>query len=313
MRRNAVTLLVLALLAGSAVAFAVAERLKLEKSPVTGTYVDKVFSPVCACPTKRAAIAFRLRKADRLDLSLLDAEGDEVRTLVARYRYPRGRHVFRWDGRDDDGVIVPEGRYRPKVELGRADRTIVLPNPIRVDVTRPSVKVVSLRPRTISPDGDARADGLQIRYRLSERGRVSLLVNGRIRVRGRIGRPAGKLEWFGGADDRALPPGTYRLVVQGEDLAGNRSAGVPVGRVEIRYLRLDARRLVAAPTQRIRVGVDADAPIRWTLRRGTSVVDRGRARRAIVLRAPRRPGRYVLTAFAAGHPARAVLLVRRRR
>ena len=313
MRRNAVTLLVLALLGGSAVAFAVAEHLKLEKSPVTGTEVDKVFSPVCACPTSRAAIAFRLRKADRLELSLLDAQGHEVRTLVAGERYRRGRHAFRWDGRDDDGAIVPEGRYRPKIELGRADRTIVLPNPIRVDVTRPSLKVVSARPKTISPDGDGRADGVRIRYRLSERGRVSLVVNGRVRVRGRSGRPTGKLQWFGGADGRALPPGTYRLAVDGEDLAGNRSPRVTIGRIEIRYIHLDQQRVVTASFERIRIGVDSDAPVRWTLRRGSSVVRRGTAGGAIALRAPEGPGRYLLTALAAGHPARTVVIVRRRR
>ena len=53
MRRNVTLLVVLGLLAGSALAFGVAERLKLEKSPVAGTEVDKVFSPVCRCPQRR--------------------------------------------------------------------------------------------------------------------------------------------------------------------------------------------------------------------------------------------------------------------
>ena len=133
MRRHAPLLVALALLVGSAVAFGVAERLKVEKSPVAGTMVDKVFSPVCRCPQRRAMISFRLRRADRLKLSLLDDEGREIRILVSGERAARGPHEFLWNGRDDDGRLVPEGRYRPKVELGRADRTIVLPNPIRVD------------------------------------------------------------------------------------------------------------------------------------------------------------------------------------
>ena len=113
MRRHAPLLVAIALLVGSAVAFGVAERLKLEKSPVTGTAVDKVFSAVCGCPQRRASIAFRLRRADRLKLSLLDDEGREVRTIVHGQRVARGPHQFFWNGRADDGRLVPEGRYRP--------------------------------------------------------------------------------------------------------------------------------------------------------------------------------------------------------
>jgi hypothetical protein len=43
------TTLVLLLLAGSAVAFAVTEGLKLQKRPITPIEITKVFSPVCRC------------------------------------------------------------------------------------------------------------------------------------------------------------------------------------------------------------------------------------------------------------------------
>ena len=72
-----------------------------------------------------------------MTLSLLDRDGHEIRRLVDHVPMRRGRHAFFWNGRDNEGRLVPEGKYRPKVELGNADRTIVLPNPIRVDVTRP--------------------------------------------------------------------------------------------------------------------------------------------------------------------------------
>ncbi len=191
MRRHAPLLVVLALLVGSAVAFGVAERLKVEKSPVTGTVVDKVFSPVCRCPQRRALISFRLRRADRLQLSLLDDEGREIRTLVDGERAARGPHEFFWNGRDDEGTLVPEGRYRPKVELGRADRTIVLPNPIAVDATRPTIRVVSVRPRALSPDGDGHGDIVRVRYRANEPVHGLLFVNGRPRVVSRSQRPGG--------------------------------------------------------------------------------------------------------------------------
>ena len=313
MRRHAPLLVALALLVGSAVAFGVAERLKVEKSPVTGTAVDKVFSPVCQCPQRRASIAFRLRRADRLKLSLLDDEGNDVRRLVAGERAARGPHEFFWNGRDDEGRLLPEGRYRPKVELGRADRTIVLPNPIRVDVTPPVVRVVSVKPRALSPDGDGRGDIVRIRYRANEAVRGLLLVNGRLRVVSRTQRPGGVLQWVGGtAGGGKLPPGLYRLAVQARDLAGNLSRRVPAAVVPLRYVRLEETRVSLAPGVRARVGLETDAArVPWILRRGSSVVQRGVAQRVIRLRAPAQPGTYVLVATAGGHIARGLVFVRR--
>jgi FlgD Ig-like domain len=312
-RRHAPLFVALALLVGSAVAFGVAERLKVEKSPVTGTTVDKVFSPVCRCPQRRAAIFFRLRRADRLQVSLLDDEGREIRTLVDGERAARGPHEFYWNGRDDDGRLVPEGRYRPKVELGRADRTIVLPNPITIDVMPPTVRALSTRPRAISPDGDGYGDIVRVRYRGDERVHGLLFVNGRFRVLSRSQRQGGVLQWVGGAPEGGkLPPGRYRLSVQARDLAGNVSRRVPAGIIELRYIHLGERGVTAAAEEIVRVDVEADAPrVPWLLRRGSSVVLRGTARRVIRFRAPERAGRYVLVATAAGHPARALLLVRR--
>jgi hypothetical protein len=314
LRRNVTLLLVLGLLAGSALAFGVAERLKLEKSPVAGTEVDKVFSPVCSCPQRRARIAFRLRHADRLTLSLLDSEGKGVRTLVERERYNRGVHHFFWNGRDGEGKLAPEGLYRPKVVLGNADRTIVLPNPIRVDVTRPSVAVASVRSRVISPDGDGHGDVVRVRYRANERVRGILLVNGLRRVVSRRQRPSGQLEWrAGGSGVRTLPPGAYRLAVQAQDLAGNLSRIATAGPVRLRYVGLSPRTVIARPGARVAYSVSADAPrVNWLLRKGSSVVDRGVAGNRIRFHAPNASGHYVLTARVAGHRARATLVVRKR-
>lgn len=314
MRRHVPLFVALALLVGSAVAFGVAERLKVEKSPVTGTAVDKIFSPVCRCPQRSAAIAFRLRRADRLKLSLLDDEGNEVRTLVAGERLARGPHEFFWNGRDDDGQLVAEGRYRPKVELGRADRTIVLPNPISVDMTAPVVRVISVKPRVLSPDGDGRGDIVRIRYRANERVRGLLLVNGRLRVVSRSQRPGGVVQWLGGsAAGGMLPPGMYRLAVRARDLAGNLSERVPAAVIPLRYIRLEERSVSAAPGELTRVDVNTDARrVRWILRRGSSVVQRGTGGRVIRLRAPAIPGAYVLVASAGNHTARGLLRVRGR-
>ena len=79
------TVLVFGLLAGTAAAFALTEGLKLEKTPVLGTQVGKVFSPTCRCPTRRVRIFFRLRKAETLTVTI-ERGGTPIRTLVGRAR-----------------------------------------------------------------------------------------------------------------------------------------------------------------------------------------------------------------------------------
>jgi hypothetical protein len=308
LRRNATLIVVLLLLAGSAAAFAVAEHLKLEKSPVAGPRIDKVFSPVCDCPQRRATIGFRLRRTDRLTLSLLDQEGHEIRRLVDHVRTPRGRHAYFWNGRDKNDELVAEGSYRPKVELGNADRTIVLPNPIRVDLTPPTIKALSVRPRVISPDGDGRKDIVRVRYHANERVRAILLVNGARKIASRSRRPGGQLEWLA----KNEPPGRYRLSLEAEDLAGNLSRRAFAAVAEIRYLVLETPIPPVRPRAGVRVAVGTDARrVGWILRKGSSVVASGSARRAIRFRAPAKPGRYVLVARAGRHEARATLVVRK--
>ena len=315
MGRIATTALVLALLLGAAVAFAVSERLKLEHAPITGTHVDKVFSPVCGCAKRRATIAFRLRKRGRIELSMIDAEGHEVRRLVDGRLLAAGRHHFTWNGRDDAGLIVAEGAYRPKVVLESAHRTIVLPNPIRVDTTRPRIALVSLEPRAISPDGDGRSDLVRVRYRVSEKAHGLLFVDGKRRVRGRRQRLRDELDWFGKVDGTALVSGRHRLELAAEDLGGNASARVPVGIVQIRYVEIARPVLRAAAGERVAVPVSADArTVLFALRKGARVVARGFGPpSSLRVTAPKRPGRYVLLVEAAGHTARAVLVVMKSR
>src|SRR5262249_44933989 len=152
------TALILAVLAGSAVAFAVSEGLKLEKRPITPTDITKVFSPVCRCPQARANVHFKLLKPDTGTPTISDATGAAARRPVYRRRLNRGRpHHFTWNGRDDAGRRLPNGDYRPKIELSNIDRIFVLPNPIRIDVTVPRMRVLTVRPRAFSPDGDGRS------------------------------------------------------------------------------------------------------------------------------------------------------------
>ncbi len=205
----------------TATAFAVTQRLKLEPSPISQTRVDDVFSPVCRCASKAADIEFSLRRPDDLRVAVRTGSGE---VTVAERAFSRGDVHVRWDGRDASGELVPDGIYYPLVHLQRAGRTIDLPNPIRVDTIKPSIKFTSLRPRIFRPG----AEKLKLTYTVSEHAHALLFVDGRRRVFTNSTRLYGRLQWYGKVHGHAIRRGRHKLKLIAEDLAGNRSAPTPV-------------------------------------------------------------------------------------
>jgi hypothetical protein len=300
--RALVAVVVAALLGGTAAALALTEQLKLERSPVLRTHVGKLIGLHGRIP-----IDFALRKADRLTVVVVDSNGRVVRTLLpARYR-PRGFQRFSWDGRDDAGQAVPAGIYKPRLHLAREHRTILMPNPIRVDPVAPRIALVSLTPRVLSPDGDYRGDVLYIHYRTSERARALLYVNGQRRRELQRYALSGLLRWGGKRLGQPLPAGRYRLALRALDLAGNLSPLVPIGSVRIRYIEVRPHVLHARPGGRIGFRVSTDAK-RFDWRFGSSGGGQSRPG-LLVLRAPAVPGRYRLVVSENGHTATSLLIV----
>ena len=284
-------LIVLVLLGATAAAFAVTERLKLERSPVTGTRVDRLFSPVCECARDVAVISFVLRKPSQVTLDVLDAGGKSVRTLVRDRDEPRGRVSYVWDGRDEAGRIVPEAGYRPRVQIREHGRTIVLPTPIRVDTTAPRIRFDEVTPRVFSPDGDGRNDRVTAKYEVDEIAQAMLLVDGRRRVLGRFRPRRGRLTWLGQVRGRPVRPGTYELRLRALDRAGNRSARTRAVSVRVRYVELARSRIEVVAGRRFRIGVSTDArSYRW-LFAGERGTDRAKV---LALRAPETPGTYAV-------------------
>lgn len=308
MARIASTLLVVALLAATATAFALTEGLKLEPSPILGTRVDEIFSPTCGCDSARATISFRLRKADRIDIALLNGAGEVVATPTRGQRFGRGRVVVRWNGRDAAGQPLPEGAYRPRVHLRERRRTIVLPNPIEIDTTAPVIEAAAVTPRVFSPDGDRRADRITVTYRLSERARALLVVAGKKRVETRFPRERDALSWEGKVAGRAVRPGPKALALRARDPAGNLGDVMRLPTVSVRFVALGRTRVSVAAGTRFAIRVSADArTLVWRLgaRRGTTRPG------TLRLRVPAQPGRYTLTVSANGYSARAAIFVRK--
>jgi flagellar hook assembly protein FlgD len=310
LQRVLTTATLVGLLVATAAAFAITERLKLVKSPIYGTRISTVFSPVCGCARGKALIRIKLRHGDRVTVSILDRNLEPLRTLASGRRVPRGKSVFRWEGLTDFGDRAPEGTYRVQVHLQNQHRTILLPNRIRLDTSPPKVNDARPNHERFSPDGDARSDSVSIHYTLSEPAYVVAYVNGRRIARTKSHKTAGAFSWYGTLDGAVLPKGTYTIEVGAVDQAGN---ATPIDerarvRVELRYITLASHRIAGVRRDtKFAIGVSTDAlSYTWKLgaRRGTA------SGPVLGLLAPQQAGRYTLTVTENGHSSAAAVLVK---
>jgi hypothetical protein len=212
--RLAVTVLVLALLAATTTAFALTEVLKLERTPIVRPRFNAAFSPGCACPHDTARLPIRLKKPETLDATIVDSEGDSVRTLLDGIRRRAGRLVLKWDGKDDSGAIVRDGTYKVRLSFQGSDRSILVPNPIRVDTEPPEAELVSVEPGAIKPK-----EAVEVVVDSSERARLLLYADGALVARGKLG-DEGSITLVWRAASR-LAPGRHVLRVEAQDRAGN--------------------------------------------------------------------------------------------
>ena len=233
---------VVCLLAATAVAFAATEHLKLEDSPIRSTRITTLFSPVCdACPpgARSALIGFRLRREEDVRLDIVDSSGGMVREALASQIVPgRVFREFAWDGRDASGRVVADGVYQAQITLRDEGRTIVFPDEIQVDATPPEVDDIKVKRPVFSPDGDGRADRTSLLYRFSEPAYAVLYVDGHALPHGYRKRPVGSYQWYG----KGVRPGTHRLALAAQDLAGNLGPSTRELPVRIRYVELRQRR-----------------------------------------------------------------------
>jgi hypothetical protein len=299
-----------ALLAATALAFALTERAKTERSPIYATKIPHVFSPTCnlrICAANYAAIDFKLRKRQHIKV-WMDHNGTFAATVVAGKTFAKGEVKLEFTGLADDGVtILPDGSYQPVVRLTGDHRTIALPNRIELDTIPPKPLVFPKQLyKHISPDNDGRNDVIVEPYTLDSPGHGVLIVNGHKVWFTRGLKTSGKLIWNGEIDKHLVRPGRYVLYIAAQDEAGNRSTPFPFAVVTVRFVTLGRTRINVAPRQRFALFVQTDAEqIGW-------LFDRGRGQSSahtLRLRAPRKPGRYNLYVTAAGHTARATVVV----
>ena len=307
MQRVLTTVTLLGLLVATAAAFAITEHLKLIRSPVFGTLVTKVFSPVCNCSTNRAVVRIKLRHADKVTVTIVDAGHHRVATVATgvhmEARHPRS---FPWHGRTSSGAVAPDGVYYPWVHLEHANHTFEFTNRITLDTTTPKVlSATGAKPVLFAGPGRTVA----LRYEFSEPANALVYLGNRLVIRGRPTREHDKVKWAGTLDGRPLPAGTYALSVAARDAAGNetRATGRQKVTVVLRYAVITPSRVDARAGRPFTVHVQTAAP-RYTWRLAHK--HGSRRRRLLRVHAPTTPGTYRLVVTANGNPTVAIVRVR---
>src|SRR3954447_21981411 len=110
------------LVAATFAAFFVAQRLKNAPSVIQDLKFEtggpgRVFSPNGDGRRERVRVGLTLKNADHVTLTWVNADGDPVRTIVDDRPLPAHRRLWGvpWDGTDDDGQAVPDGRYKIRI------------------------------------------------------------------------------------------------------------------------------------------------------------------------------------------------------
>jgi hypothetical protein len=324
-----------ALVAATFAAFFVAQRLKNEPSDVKGFRALAAISPNGDGHRDRTPISFFLKKTDDVSVDIVDDKRALVRSLVEdRHLTPRQRiRGVVWNGRDDEAQVVPDGIYSVRVTLRREGRAVFPARVITVDDTPPRPRVVSIGPvnGVSAPEylPNNRDGGVQIKVVAAGVDRKLLIFRTDVRpfrlVRTLALGPEGNERDWDGTDDagRNVPDGTYAVVAQARDHAGNVGSIPPLdgsgrpafsygthfggrGGVTVRHIAVQPPFIPPRAGTLMHALVDARGkPYRWSIRRLGAGVIRGRGRKtkfALNVHAPRgSSGLYLLSATRAGH------------
>ncbi|WP_460056195.1 FlgD immunoglobulin-like domain containing protein [Spirochaeta dissipatitropha] len=200
--------------------------LNTEETPVLITSNHDAFSPSSYKDT--ISIIPNLRKNDDIEyfvFEILDSEDNIVRTS-------RGSDVltspFVWDGRSSDGFVLPDGRYRSRLEIlylnGNLEEAYT--DYFVLDTVAPAAEIAA-EYLLFSPDGDGRRDVVPFtQSNLTDDywiGSIRTMAGEVIREY-RWGSNLRDFTWDGtDSEGNLLPDGSYYYELRSEDAAGNRT------------------------------------------------------------------------------------------
>jgi hypothetical protein len=130
-------------------AFFLTQRLKHTPTAVQQFKLTPFFSPSPAGHVKQERISFKLAQADAVTVTIINAKGDQVATLVQGHPVARYKPLsLRWNGRfgtargytvlegpderrillpANHGRLAPAGEYRVRVSLRKQGRSVLSP------------------------------------------------------------------------------------------------------------------------------------------------------------------------------------------
>jgi FlgD Ig-like domain len=148
-------------------AFFVTQQLKSEDALVLRFAAQpKQFSPNGDGKRDRTRVGFDLSRPATVSFYVMDREGEEIRRLADDLALEGdAKHRFGWDGRDDEGVAVPDGLYRMRVVQRSEGRVIDSSKRIRVDRRPPEVVLLETAPGVITPREPGQRVEVVVRYR----------------------------------------------------------------------------------------------------------------------------------------------------
>jgi hypothetical protein len=264
-------------------AFFVTQRLKRSDPIVSRVFFQPWIGPTCNCEKDRVTLRFDLPKGQRVTVSLVNRDGEVVKTFADDIFLPKGTHPFRWDGRDNDGVVVPDGSYRLRVGLREEGRSVTAPRVLHVDTTPPRPRIVAVTPPTVVPGSNTARGRVRIRFVGPSNPPPEIGVwrtdGGKARqVGGFLGRRGRETAtWNGLVNGRPAPEGSYAFSVTVRDRAGNQGSvprrlppvkrgAVKRGGVSVAYFTLSGPVVPVSPggIARFTVG-PLPRPVRWRL------------------------------------------------
>jgi flagellar hook assembly protein FlgD len=312
-------------------AFFVAQRLK-NAPPVLGQIgVRGVFSPNGDGRFDVTRLTFRVKETDDVSVSVLNADGDEVRELLGGRHVTKGTLVrLKWDGRTDDGTRAPDGRYRYRITLQHEGRSVLLASSVRLDTTPPRPRVVSIGPShafgpELMPNGadavvhlDAPGHKPVVRLFKTAPGPTRLVREDKLSDGAKVWTWDGKTP-----SGRPVSPGTYLVSIETRDVAGNRGLSPPLNRrglpaigygaklpghggITVRYLGVRPPNVATPAGDPVEFFVDARRkPWTWSVRRigsGAATPSRRKTSARVRLHAPgRESGVYLMQVRTATH------------
>ena len=152
-----------ALVVATVGAFFVTQHIKVKTPLFTGVHrypetISPLHGGVCGTVDHRVAtITFYLQhRSDDVSVYIIDQGGNFVRTLATGVHMRGGadpvRKYFLWNGRDDNGKVVPDGTYHYRIALIGQGRTIdETALPIRVKDAVPHPVVTNVSPAVVAP------------------------------------------------------------------------------------------------------------------------------------------------------------------